>query len=237
MTRPGPPTAAEYLGIIDDWNARTQRLCTDQPKQADVRRLLLAAEKAAHERGWDGPPAVFLLGGHPRSNKLHYHHLDEFTDMVIDSPQRPPDVLELLAGALERARVTAAESGLDIDLITGSRGEVFHGIGFMTEGWMVLGTDNTADLKYIDALARSHLLKTHPGRREVRMVTYAGRDGYRWDVQRLRRYPDLALPRFVKVHTQDDDDVTAGSVPRSLTRMCNAIANNPVPLASYGEII
>jgi hypothetical protein len=107
------------------------------------------------------------------------------------------------------------------------------------EAWLVLGggSDSLADRKYIDALARSRQLHSHPDRREMRSVLYAARDGYFWDVQRIRRQPDLALPRFVRVRTQDDDDATAGSVPRSLTRMCNAIANNSVPLASYGEIV
>jgi hypothetical protein len=235
MTRLGPPSAAEYLAIIDTWNAETQRLCSEQPEQAAVRQALLHAEKRTHERGWDGPPEVFTLGRH--RGKVHYSRQDEFTSMVRDLPQRPPATLEAIAAIMEAARTEATQGGMTDDLITNRQGAVFQGIGFMFEGWMVLGTDSVAANKYTDALAKEHLLKTHPDRREVRIVSYAARDGYVWDVQRFRRQPDLALPRYTRVLTQDDDDPTAGSVPRSLTRMCNAIASNPVPLASYGEIV
>lgn len=261
MTRPGPPTAAEYLDLIDTWNAETQRLCTEQPEQAGVRHALLAAEKRCHDKGWDGPPDVFYLARHPRTGKVRYRRFDKWSTMLVDLAARPRDVLAVLAEVAEMTRAAVSHhvypgdldgpvgvvaaalldsfsrgADPDGDLFTGSH-DIFHGIGFTTEAWLVMGGNSLADRKYIDALAQSRQLHSHPDRREIRSVLYAARDGYFWDVQRFRRVPDLALPRFVRVRTQDDEGPTAGSVPRSLTRMCNAIASNPVPLASYGEIV
>lgn len=98
-------TDAAYLhGVVDTWNAATQRLCDEQPGQGAIRAALLRAEKTAHQGGWDSPPEVFFLGRHPRTGKVRHIQAKTFTAMCRDLPQRPPVTLEGIAWSSEMCR-------------------------------------------------------------------------------------------------------------------------------------
>ncbi|EWM19675.1 hypothetical protein KUTG_09979 [Kutzneria sp. 744] len=49
-------------------------------------------------------------------------------------------------------------------------------------------------------------------------------------MMRARRTPTIALPRHCIVFHRDNDYRVIGGVPHALTRICNAIASNPVPI-------
>jgi hypothetical protein len=247
-----PQTLSHYIELRDAAAARTQKLCTDQPQQAAVRTALLRAEKQVHqEHGWDGPPKVFFLQQHAKTGRIRYTEFEKFSLMLVALPGRPTDILAKLASVTEftRAQAHVAEDELDplmrdlppefhammerarrnpdADLFDCS-GEHwhFHGVGVIIEAWMVL--DPSPETQ---TMAHNRQLHTHPERIEIRELYYAARDGWMWDLTRLRRTPTIAVPRHCVVLHHDNDHRVVGTVPHALTRMCNAISSNPVRIA------
>jgi len=246
-------TLAGYAERIDAQAARTRALCTDQPQQQEVRAALLRAEKEIHQHGWDRPPTVFFLQQNIRTGRIRYTEFKRFTRLLVEVPGRHPDVLDLLADIAEILRGQAHRPDAELDLAVqqlppafrdmvakfradptadlfdvSDRHWRFHGVGMVFEGWMVLNVDDATE-----ELARHHKLHSHPERIEVREVHYAARDGWFWELTRLRRTPTIALPRHcVALHRDNDDYSVTGGIPHSLTRLCNAIASNPVPIVS-----
>ncbi|HET6285740.1 MAG TPA: hypothetical protein VFG15_03180 [Amycolatopsis sp.] len=243
-------TLAEYAEKMDAQAARTRKLCTDQPQQQDVRTALLRAEKDIHQHGWDMPPTVFFLQQNLHTGRIRYTEFERFSRLLEELPGRHPDVLDRLADIAEfmrrQAHVPVAELDPAVqwlpptfrDMVVKLRANPtadlfdvsgrhwrFHGVGMAYEGWMVLDVDDATE-----ELARSHKLHSHPERIEVREVHYAARDGWIWEVTRLRRTPSIAVPRHCIALHRDNDYSVVGGIPHSLTRMCNAITSNPVPV-------
>lgn len=246
-------TLSDRIQVMDAAAARTQRLCSDQPLQAEVRRVLLSAEKTLHEDGWDRPPKIFHLQLNDRTGRVRFTEFEKFSRLLIGFPNlRPPDALGVLTRVTEyiRAQVQAPAAGLD-DVIRdlppemrvlfmrargnpdadlfggGGRDWRFLGVGMAFEGWTVIEHDSS-----IEELARNHRLYTHPDRVEMRQIFYVARDGLSWDVQRLRHAPPGHPSRYCVILNQENNLHLAGSIPHMLSRMCNAIASNPVPVTA-----
>jgi len=71
----------------------------------------------------------------------------------------------------------------------------------------------------------------------MRDLVYAARDGWVWRVTRYRQPPEGVPTRSCVATNPENDLHIAGTVPNAMTRMCNAIASNPVPVASTGRAI
>lgn len=249
-------TISGFIEKMDAESARTQKLCTDQPDQAQVRTALLRAEKQIHQEadGWDAPPKVFFLQQNTKSGRIRYTEFEKFSAMLVDQPGRPPQILEKLAQVAEFIRAQAQASADELDprvrdmppefrtMMDSARRQPdadlfdvsgahwrFHGVGLATEAWLVLKPDSLTNI-----MAENHQLHAHPERIEIREVYYAARDGWMWEVMRLRRTPTIAVPRHCIVLHHDNDYRVVGTVPDALTRMCNAIASNPVRVAPPG---
>ncbi len=256
MPHGNPKTAIDrYAETMDALAAETQRLCDDQPEQQAVRTTLLRAEKHIHRAGWDQPPQVFHLQRHIKTGRMRYIEFEKFSRMIIDMPGLPSEVLGKLAGVVEFIRQQAqaptgelhpalqqlpdafrdplsrARRGPDGDLFGGETSSWrFHGVGFAWESWMILSPDENDR-----ATARQGALHTHPQRIETRQLSYSARDGWNWEVRRLRRTDTIAVPRHCTATNHDSNLRVLGGVPHALTRMCNAIASNTVPVMPTGD--
>lgn len=241
-------TITGYIEMMDAAAAETQQLCDAQPEQQAVRTALLRAEKTIHQAGWDAPPELFLLYRHTKTGRVRYDRHDVFTRIIINAPMRSADVLDGIALAVEFVRAQAMGSARSpvVDdappfirqylrrARMNPRGDLFgggdlrwrfFGIGFVSEAWIVLNMDDTTQ-----EAARSHTIYRHPNRIEMRQLYLAARDGWNWEVRRLRRTSTIAVPRHCIATNHDSNTRVVGSIPHALTRMCNAIASNSVPV-------
>lgn len=157
------------------------------------------------------------------------------------APPEPPRNARYFHEAFRSIAPTRAEG----DLFDFGIGQEFHGFGFLLETWW---TSIKADLdnpeeravaaEAADLAAKRELYK-HPMRIETRQIEYSGRDGLSWSLQRPRRTAGIAVPRACYVHTNEDDFRLSGTIIEATTRICNAIASNPVPVRKdiTGEIL
>lgn len=249
---------------MDAQDAAARRLCAEQPSQSHVRKALRDAEKQVHvEEGWDAPLRVFSLEQHTRNHRINYVPQPQVTGLVRDISEqrdiRPPEVLEMLADAVEHARAqvdgvapsTMPQPADPVlfefvrtkmlsrripggDLVATQPSYRFHGIGLLMEGWFTTADEDT-DLPTLMEAGRQHKIYTLPKRLEVRQIHYSARDGFCWEVMRFRRVPNVALPRFCMAHDPESNFRFDGGIPESMSRMCNAICSTPVPIRRYEE--
>lgn len=246
---PPDDVVATVSEFKEDWDAiaaRTQQFCADQPPQQEIRTTLLRAEKQIHQNGWDAPPEMFFLQQNTKTMRVRYTKLDTLSHLLVTLPGRSPDALQMIAEFTERLRAQAMASSAsplaetvppalrhlafarpDQDLFKGvGPNWRFHGIGFAHEAWLRLRA-TPEDMELI----KQHRLYTHPERIEIRQIYYTGRDGWNWQVLRLRRTPTkIVVPRYCVVLNNDNAPQIAGTVPHYLSRLCNAIVSNPVPI-------
>lgn len=241
-----------YNQSTDTHNARTRQLCTEQPDQQPVHTALLHLEKGAETAGWDTDPRLFTLRRHADTGVLRSVDMPILSEQLRLAPGSTSDVLLGLATAMEFVRAQAelppearkagtegfvagvgVEPGAtlapDADMLGDSEGWAFLGAGLVTEAWAVLQTGNRADDRAVDAFHAERRLKDHPLRIEARQVFYCGRDGLMWQLERLRATTEVpASPRRTTIHHHDAD--LTGDLPHGLSRLCNAMAGNPVPI-------
>lgn len=248
-------TLQKFLDHITEQNVRTEGLCAQHPEMAAVRDLLLATEKDVHVgEGWDSRPRLFLLRRHDHSGRLSTMPLPALNKLMREHDGRPPEALEYFARMFESVRsVVDGDSpnalvggirggdGQDFfqlfrmvrgrrgeDLLSCGSGQTFLGVGFLMEGWMASPAPGE-DPAFLRKAAAQHQIHARADRMEMRQIHYSGRDGVTWDVMRVRAVDGFTFPRMVIAHTEDDRWATGG-VPESVSRMCNAIASNPVPI-------
>jgi len=225
--------------------------------------LLAVEKQIHVTEGWDAPLRLFFLRKHLRSGRVSYTPFDKFTNLIHElcatRGARPPDALEYLADIIEQVR-TWVDSGATEPTFAGkpihsaevaeifagfmSRcrpredmfscvpGQEFHGVGFVMEGWQVFAEDLPEE-KAVEALADDHRLHTHPRRMESRQIHFFARDGWAWDVIRVRHTDTVKLPRYCIAHNPESDMQFGGVITVAMSRICNGIASNPVPIRQY----
>jgi hypothetical protein len=241
---------ALYQERIDVAEGRLRRLCAEQPELARVRATLIGLEKSVHiTEGWDAAPRLFILCRHEFSGRISHVPAENLTqaihDWIAHGGISYPKALDLLSVAMERVRheidpnsadpgplehighsprltafLDAMRSVPHADLFRHGPGQVFHGVGSLMEGWFAPVGPDQAERVGLEAV---------PHRFENRSVFYAARDGFMWEVIRFRRRADgVTLPRHCRVY--DPDDPLGGTITEALSRICNALAGNPVPI-------
>lgn len=253
---------SEFVTFMDSADAASRRLCAEQPDQAAVRSALLALEKDVHRhQGWDSDPQIFQMlrdrwSGEPTLSRWPFA-----TGLIARENARgveTAEVLENLASVLEdvRAKIDGRDP-VDSDAVgradlspedyrrvlgigrgaagadlAGTPESRFHGVGLVAECWAALGIGEQEG-REIAGLSERRMVNLHPHRMEVRQVMFSARDGYVWQVWRIRNTPGMALSRYCTALRAEDDLHVNGAITESLTRICNAIANNPVPVVRY----
>ena len=143
----------------------------------------LAAEVEGRP-GWDEPPALY---------RLHVHHgrpslVPVAVPLSLWELDRPPAVLELLAGLMEGKRFR-----FDIE----HEGELY-GMAFRHEGWMVEGPwDNSAQARSTQVMAGDHKLFLHPARVEIRMMYAVDREQITYSATMRRTSPPTPAERLI----------------------------------------
>lgn len=248
--------ALDYFRSIMDARAeQAEQAYQVHPELRGTAATLLRLERHMHRAmgGWEMAPHLFFLRRHMRSGRLVAEHSSAFTAMLHHHCMQgdPPAVaLAMVALVAERSRAhyharatgvadpdlpalaPEAVAALDKliralppggDMIGCDIGYRFDGVGFATIAYMAV-----ADSDAMHA-ARDGRLHDHPDRTEMRQICYMARDGWSFEVSRVRTRGEVEMPRYCIPTNPDDTDVT-GTVPQAVSRLCNALANNPVPI-------
>lgn len=221
--------------ILEQRTQGAQRTYQELPTLRATADTLLREEKRLHvQGGWDAAPTLFFLREHVRSGWLRHVGFSMLTGLLHQSTVAPPEALARLAHTTELIRRRANgeydpswpamlepplpwATGPGEDLYPCGCGYRFHGLGFTS-----IGTGRSLDGPGPMPLTVHHLY-------------YVGRDGWAFEVWRTRATGGVPGGRYCVPSLPDGIDNTGGTVPESLTRLCNAIAANPVPVRRYAE--
>lgn len=225
----------------------TAELCEHDPRAATLCQSLLSAEAEGEKAGWNSKlalPHLFRLESNPDTGDVMLRLFQTFNTQIytriVAMQASPYQALLPYALAFEHSRregiVLNARIGVGMeappeghDLFGGSEeGFVFTGIGMRAESWKVTAT---ADDKDTQAAARAGKLDEHPERQDVRNVRFVHRDGTVWTIERVR---GEAVPEVLVVR-QGDEMWPQGQIMNVLSRMCNAVAGNDVPIIAPAE--
>lgn len=199
----------------------------------DVRATARAVDKEEGRvfalGGWDGPPTLFFLREHIHTRRVQRASFPVLTEMLREQSgaSTPAETLIRLAHVTEvmRDRVDGKNDptwpeilnvGGSVPWRTGREGDLldagprhrFHGVGFTSAGWM-----GPPDGERVEA----------------HNAYYAGRDGWAIEVWRIHGNAEVPGARY-SIPSTPDGSGALGTVPQAMTRLCNAIAANPVPV-------
>lgn len=139
-----------------------------------------------------------------------------------------PEAMRGKAAEIEAARVLCGVDftapGQDIGgVMTPMPGFRMHGWGVRTEAWSA--PVSRKDTEGIISAAEEGRLYRHEKRREMRVVSYVGRDGLLWWVGRVRgQNPEVVLTK------PESSPMIGGAVSNALGRIVNALVSNHVPV-------
>lgn len=248
-----------FRSMMDARVGQAEQIYQVHPELRGTAAALLRLERRMHHLmdGWEMAPNLFYLHRHMRTGRLTAEHSSVFTSMLHHHCRRgypPATALAMVAMVVERsrachhARVTGvadpdlpplpseATSVLDNlagaltpdgDMIGCDVGYRLDGIGFATIAYMAIANSGAMDA------ARAGHLHDHPNRVEMRQVCYMARDGWSFEVSRVHTDGTIEMPRYCIPTNPDDTDVF-GTVPQAVSRLCNALVSNPVPIRPLG---
>jgi len=169
------PGNGERLPRLQGATATMNTITVRDAMELALRQL----ESEENDGGWDRPARVYLVYEERDHAGLLYAIPRELTfpEAVRSAIERPPELLEVLAGFMEQ------EGG------SGARESGVVGCALMAEAWEVRPRPGQPKEVYerVQAAAERHELYQHPGRREVRTVWAMDRDGWFYEVRRPRR--------------------------------------------------
>lgn len=250
VAEPSVDDLRRHRDRLEGQDARTRSLCAGRPDLAAVRIALLDVEKTIHRDGWDQPPRMFFVRRHERSGRVSsvsFPLLSREIQARLDRGERPATALAVVAGVTEYMRAVVdgladpepADVPVDLRALLGRRpgddlfdcgaGHRFFGIGFATEAWTT-ASEGVEASRVNREMAMQGRLDEHPDRIEVRVVYLYPRDGWAWQVTRLRGTRTAAFPRACIAHEPDSEVHVTGRIPEALSRICNAIASDAVPI-------
>lgn len=223
---------------------RTRRECAGDPVAAATRSALIKFERDLHRGGWNTlrTPLMFSVDRHRSHNRV-------WIEAERDATASLGQQLALQGGHVGRALCERAElaeivrsggalpNGVMVPpwpdgdaVVPDDPSRIFYGYGVCTEDWFATSGENRADRKALNAFARDHSLHTHPNAVDARSVHLACRDGRNWFCGRVRG----AAPFVYSWTSLDEDGEHAGLIFHALSRMTNAVADNPVLIVPAG---
>lgn len=191
--------------------------------RAPIDQLVARIEARADRRGWDAPPAAYViydaadLAAHSRYQRL----LGQYGTPVqaggyMAQPMLPATMME---GGAAHAVFRFARSLLtdrpEVAALLGMlRSPAFHGVAVSYEAWMRTNAQTTDEaVSYADQV----------GSQEIRGVNAITVDGSEYAIVRVRGESPVTL-------TEDNLDAdSGGSVPEALRVLVARIADQPIP--------
>lgn len=242
------PDAARNLQLADNpLVERTRRECARDPVAAATRQALIKMERDLHRGGWNvlNTPQVFRVDRHRLQNRVWIEPEPDITAALREqithhkghfgrALRERAELAELIRSGGALADGTVLPPWPDGDaVVPEDPNRVFYGYGMCAEAWFADSTENKADEKALDAFARDHALDKYPGSVDARSVYLVCRDGRKWDCGRVRG----AAPRVYCWTSPDEKGAHVGLVFHALSRLTNAVADNPVFIVPSDEMV
>ena len=242
-----------FRTLMDARAAAAERNYQVYPELSGTAAALLRMERLMHKDGWEMAPHLFFLRRHMRSGRvdgrvstrltsvLHHHCAlgappAQALTAVAEICQYGRDYVDHHVGGMDNtdlpplspSSATLLDNLLralpsDGDMLDCGTGHRFDGVGFATIAYATAANPDAMNA------ARVGLLHAHPDRVEVRQICYMARDGWSFEVVRARSDGEVRMPRYCIPANPDDTDVV-GTVPQAVSRLCNALVGNPVPI-------
>lgn len=195
--------------------AATEELCKGQSSAARTRHTLLKIEKSQQRAGWGRPVTLFRVERHPHKGFVAARVDQQITRLLRQSAARMNDdigqALQYLVHLVIQAREEMEKLG---DVLPGT--DLFGGVrvGHRVDGF-ALCVEVTAYDEY-----------EHPpkGFSDARLVQFVARDGFSWNVVRLRDQQ----PAVVAAGLEDEAEIL-GQTANALERLISAVSPAPFP--------
>lgn len=220
----------------------TNRLCDGDPLIAATRDALVTLEQTYQE---DDGPQLFQMDRREATAEVHIHQPESLQQMYVHLANRldgefgaalyqlaewSEELAQKLragtAGPFAPPAVLARLAQTGHDLVSpGRAGFDVYGMLLVADTWMT-----EVDAEEAAELAEGKLkVRDMAGRRSLRMVVLYCRDGLAWTVTRCSDEPESTALVF----PPESEDLFAGQIIHALSRLVNAMCNNPVPVVPY----
>lgn len=188
--------------------AATEELCKEQSTAERLRRTLLKIEKAQTRRGWGQPVTVWRVERHPRKG---------FVGAQVD-----PRITPLLRQSVARMNDDIGEAlQYLVQLVIDTRREM-ETFGAVTPGTDLFGGVRVG--RRVDGLALCVEVTAEHERPPTvaRLVQFVARDGFSWNVVRLRDQQPLVVAAGL-----EDEAEILGQTANALKQLITAVSPAP----------